>query len=154
MRIRFIIIGILTCLVSLSQVNAQKTDIMEGRVLETVYLDKSAAPNVHVMYDLDLKSNIIKDGIMGAFVIAAMETKSFGAIFVAQTYEIKCDEKMIRFATASTVKAENGKFYITETRQLTGEKFANPFTNRRMPLSTRKAYQAILTRSCAVKTIG
>lgn len=144
-------IGIITFLLSVCAVNAQ-TDILEGRNMERVHVDKSGEPYVTVTYDLDLKSNITKEGITGAFVIATIISKTVGQTTVAQTYEIKCEERMIRFSTASDVKVDkNGRLVVTEPRQLTDQTFVNPFTDRGLKSFTREAYKAILTKSCATE---
>ncbi|HEX8737588.1 MAG TPA: hypothetical protein VF721_19805 [Pyrinomonadaceae bacterium] len=147
---RAITIIVIAFIVSAVCVNAQ-TNFLDGRNMEQVYVDRSNEPYLTVTYELDLKSNITKDGITSAFVISTLSPKSVAPMMIAQGYEIKCEERLIRFATAASIKSENGKLVMEKAREMKDAVFVNPFTDRGMKAGERGALKAIITRSCSTE---
>lgn len=138
-------------LTSFLVLNAQD-DVLKERNLERVHTDRSDAPYVTVTYDLDLKSNVKKDGITSAFVVTTISPESSLPVMVVQEFEIKCGEKFIRFATSAELKPDaDNKFILGKKRSMTDEVFVNPFTDRGLKPAVKEAYKAIFTRSCTVE---
>jgi hypothetical protein len=163
MKLKYITILLIALIFSTVNVKAQKDlpkkiesgiskDALDGRNMERVYIDESGEPYVTVTYDLDLKSNILKNGVMSAFVVATIIPKSTPSVKIAEVFEIKCDERLIRFATSSELNFDdNGKLIMGETRKLADNVFENPFTDRGMKSEIRGQYKAIIKRSCTTE---
>jgi hypothetical protein len=150
MAIRLVTIIVFAFFISTICANAQ-ANFLDGRNMEEVYVDRSDGPYVTVTYELDLKSNTTKDGITNAFVIATISPKSSVPMMIAQTYEIKCSEKLIRFSSAASIKSENDKLVMGKWRDRADAEFLNPSTDRGMKAGERGTLKAIITRSCSTE---